>query len=220
MSNVIVPGFTTEGTTDIRFLESVIKRTFEQVAFECNSEIEVYDLTFLPCGKSGFADEMLKTAGVAFAKGMMVLCIHTDADDDTDQQAFSTRIEPAFESITSFQGEEICKNLVAIVPIQMTEAWLLADTDLLREELGTTKSDNDLGINRHPETIARPKELIGEAIRIVFDALPKRRRRPTLNDLYLPLGQKINLEKLSRLSSYQKFQEGVRAAYRRLNYLC
>lgn len=219
MSNIVVPGFTAEGPTDDRFLKSIIQRTFEQVAFECNSEIEVYDVTFLPCGKRGFTAEMLKTAKDAFSMGIMVLCIHTDADDASDEQARSNRIEPAFQAIASFEGREICKNLVAIVPVQMTEAWLLADIELIRDELDTTKSDRELGLNRQPETIARPKELIQQAINIVFDALPKRRRRPTLSDLYLPLGQKISLEKLSRLSSYQKFLEDVRDAYRRLHYL-
>jgi hypothetical protein len=219
MSNIIIPGFTAEGNTDVRFLASIIQRTFEQIAFECEGEIEVYEVTCLPTGKSGFAEEMLKVAKMAFDRGIMSLCIHTDADDDSDEQAFTSRIEPAFHAITTVEDAEICKNLVALVPVQMTEAWLIADTDLLREELGTTKSDQELGLNRSPETIAKPKELIEEAIRIAFDALPRRRRRPSLKDLYLPLGQKINIEKLSQLYSFQKFQEGVREAYRKLNYL-
>jgi len=202
MSNIIVPGFTAEGNTDVRFLESVIQRTFEYVAFECHTEIEVYDITYISSGKSSFVDEMLRVAETAYDRGIMVLCVHTDADDDSDKQAFEKRIEPAFRAIHSFQDKPVCKNLIAVVPVQMTEAWLLADVDLLREELGTTKSESELGLNRHPETIAKPKALIEDAIRIVFDELPKRRRRPTLSDLYLPLGQKNQFGEIGTIALF------------------
>jgi hypothetical protein len=32
MSNIVIIGFATEGATDVRFLESIIRRTFEEVA--------------------------------------------------------------------------------------------------------------------------------------------------------------------------------------------
>jgi len=35
MSKQVIIGFTTEGKTDVQFLESVIQRSFEDVAFEC-----------------------------------------------------------------------------------------------------------------------------------------------------------------------------------------
>ncbi|MCO6491039.1 MAG: hypothetical protein J5I98_21660 [Phaeodactylibacter sp.] len=43
MSNIVTIGFVTEGTTDVRFLENIIKRAFEEIAFDCSGEIEVYD---------------------------------------------------------------------------------------------------------------------------------------------------------------------------------
>jgi hypothetical protein len=47
MSKQIIIAVATEGTTDIRFLESIIQRTFEKIAFECSDLIEVFDPIFL-----------------------------------------------------------------------------------------------------------------------------------------------------------------------------
>lgn len=33
-------GFTTEGTTDVRFLEKIIERSFEEIAYECQGDVE------------------------------------------------------------------------------------------------------------------------------------------------------------------------------------
>lgn len=218
MSNIIIAGYTAEGTTDVRFLESVIRRTFEEVAKECATEIEVYDLQHIHTGKSEFANEIIIAAQKADSIGVMVLCVHTDADSESDETAFTHKIMPAFESVQAFDNA-ICKNLVAIVPIRMTEAWILADKELLKEEVGTHLEDRNLGINRPPETIADPKQAIKELMRIAYESIPRRRQRPDISELYLPLGQKIRLEKLASLSSYNKFKESVRAAYRKLNYL-
>lgn len=110
--------------------------------------------------------------------------------------------------------------MVAIIPIQETEAWLLADKELLKQEIGTNKTDNELGINRQPEEIANPKEVIETAIRIARADMTRRRRSQlTITDLYLPIGQSVDLEKLELLSSYRDFKNNIREAFIQLNLL-
>ena len=218
MSNIIVVGFTTEGTTDTRFLEGVIRRTFEKIAFDCKGEIVVYDIRHIQTGKGDFPSRIEKAATEAARQGVMVLCVHTDADSADDADAFGFRIQPAFQRIKD-TGNHACEILVAVVPVQMTEAWMLADGELLKNELMTAKTSAELGIDRKPEMFADPKATLKEAIRIAFEDMPKRRRRLDISELYLPLGQKIPLEKLSSLSSFQKFETAVRDAYKQLNYL-
>jgi hypothetical protein len=41
MTPQIIIGFATEGSTDALFLENIIQKTFEDVAFECHRPIEV-----------------------------------------------------------------------------------------------------------------------------------------------------------------------------------
>ena len=40
MSNFILAGLFTEGTTDVRFLSSVVERTLVDVVFDCAGEFE------------------------------------------------------------------------------------------------------------------------------------------------------------------------------------
>ena len=73
--------------------------------------------------------------------------------------------------------------------------------------------------HRAAENVARPKELIKEVIRIATQDLPKRRRRLDISELYLPLGQKLNLAELDQLESYRKFKQSVRQSFINLNFL-
>lgn len=220
MSNIVIIGFATEGRTDIRFLGNVIERTFEDIAFECLKELEIHSVQHIPTQKENFVAETVNAAKESNKRGVMVLCVHTDADRRSDSAAFEERIAPAFQAVKNTDGE-ICKNLIPIVPIQMTEAWMLADPERLKEEIGTDKSLLDLKLNRTPEDIADPKKVIKDSLHIAFEDQTRRKRKRSLGiaELYLPMGQKVDLQKLSRLSSYQKFREGVREAYRKLGYL-
>jgi hypothetical protein len=218
--NILIIGFTSEGSTDVRFLESIIRRTFEAVACECEGDIQIYDVQHLPTEGNTFTDEVLRAAQKAENNGVMVLCVHADADDDIDANVQKNKIKPAFEAV-AMQNERLCKNLVAIIPVRMTEAWMLADKELLKQEIGTHKSDSELGLARRAETIADPKAAIENAIRITFEDSTRRKRNRSLDisELYLPMGQKLSLEKLALLPSYVKFRNAVREAFVKLNYL-
>ena len=113
-----------------------------------------------------------------------------------------------------------CKHIVAIVPIQMTESWMLADKNLLKEEIGIEKTDAELGIHLNPEAITNPKSLIENIIRLSKEDLPKRRRNRGLNisDLYQIIGQKIEISELEKLSSYVKFKNSLIEKLRELSY--
>lgn len=215
----IIIAYATEGTTDIRFLESVIKRTFEEVALECLQELEIFDPIHIPKFAGSIEEKALHYASQAIDNGATILCFHVDADDRTDAKAFNERINPAFDAIMKAEIE-VCENLVAIVPVQMTEAWMLADKELLKRQLGTKKNDEELGINKNPEYFSDPKVIIESAIRVARDSLPKRRRAElSIGELYQPIGQTIRLNELEILPSYQKFKESVREAFKQLNYL-
>ncbi|QKZ12964.1 DUF4276 family protein [Spirosoma sp. KUDC1026] len=221
MSQVITVGFITEGTTDVRFLNSIIRRTFDDLTWECQQAIDVYPPTALTISKIGltFSEYVLEAARAAEDDKLMVLCVHTDADDESDTNTFAHRISPAFADVETCT-DAVCKNLVAIVPVRMTEAWMLADKEALKAEIGTDKTDAQLGLIRPPESIADPKETIKDAIRLAFDHRSRRsRNQASISDLYEPLGATVRLERLALLPSYQKFQEAVREAFRRLNYL-
>ena len=220
MNRQMIIGFTTEGNTDVRFLESIVQRSFESIAFECDGQIEVLPVQYIEKQTGDFTEVVKLYAQQAAERGIMVLCVHCDADERTDTGTFKHRIEPAFTVICNTEGRSLCKTLVPIVPVVMTEAWMLCDTELLKAEIGTDKSDVDLGIDRFPEEYNDPKECIQNAIRIGRQGFTKRRRGDLrISELYLPIGQQLSLSRLETLPSYRKFKEAVRYAFKEWNYL-
>lgn len=219
MSNIITIGYTTEGTTDKRFLDSIIKKTFDQIAFECETMIEVYDPVYIPLKKSdNFVDDVCELAVYAFSIGISVLCIHVDADAVDDSDVFARKINPAFFKIETCQIN-VCKNTIAIVPVRMSEAWMLADKEVFKSELQTNLTDETLGINKFPESFADPKAVIREALRIAQENLPQRRPKVTISEIYQPIGQKASILELEKLNSFRKFKEAIRNSFIKLNYL-
>lgn len=221
MIRQIFVGLVTEGPTDNRFLESVVKRTFENIAFECKHDVDTYiRLINVKKVSLNFVEyiEAASKAGMSEI-GVMTLGVHTDADRDTYEERIKNKIEPVRNHLAKLADAEYCKLITPIIPVRMIEAWMLADKQLLREEIGTDMSDNELGINKDPEMIADPKAVIERAIKIATAHLPKRRQRLSIAELYSSIGTKIEIEALLQLTSYRKFQEEVRETYRALNYM-
>lgn len=223
MSNFILAGLFTEGTTDVRFLKAVVKNTLDNVAFDCTGDIET-ELVVVDIEKKNldFNNQLLKASLKAGELGAVILFVHADSDDVNDLNTFKNKINPALSFIDNqdIQGE-FCKDIVAIVPVFMTESWMLADKELLKEEIGVEENDADLGIDKKPEEINDPKKAIEDVIRKSKENLTKRRRSKGLliSDLYQIIGQKIELEKLQELTSYNKFKDSLRDSLRNLNYL-
>lgn len=221
MGKQIFIGLATEGTTDTRFLESIVKRTFDDIAFrECQQDIDVYvHPLHVPKIGLSFPDYVAKVSHEGVSQvGIMTLAIHTDADKDSYEVRRQNKVIPAQKRLDAL-SDDYCKLLTPVIPIRMIEAWMLADTSLLKEEIGSSLSDHELGLDRPPETIADPKQTIENAIRIANTHLPKRRHHLHISDLYDLIGDKISLPALSRLSSYRLFQDAVRSTYKRLHYL-
>lgn len=215
-------GFTTEGTTDVLFLEKIIERSFEEIAYECIGDVEpvIWPLKVNKTDLS-FSEYALEAAQKGINEiGMTILCIHADADDSTNQSVLTNKFAPARDLINSQSDDSTCKVIVPVIPVQMMEAWMLADKELFKKEIGTTKTDNELKINRIPESIADPKAVIEEAIRISQQEKTKRKRRELkIGDIYLAMGQKMSFDKLKQLQSYRQFQDDIRKAYRELHLL-
>jgi len=81
VSRQVSIGFTTEGPTDFRFLESVIQRSFEDVAFECSGQVEVLPVQYIEKQNGNFVDVVKNYAQEAERLGVMVLCVHADANE-------------------------------------------------------------------------------------------------------------------------------------------
>ena len=218
MSNILQIGFTVEGTTDERFLSNIIRKTYENLVFECSSDIEVHSPEFLETDSTDFIAG-IEALAVEY-DFFHVICVHCDADSKDATRVLSNKINPAFDAVR--RNINACKNLVAVVPVRMTEAWMMCDLDLLKQKIGTSMSNADLNLPEKVhqiERIANPKHTINETIRLSQTEISRRRRKLTISDLYSPISQELSIESLMNLPSYQKFAEDARDSLRELNYL-
>lgn len=222
MSNFILAGLFTEGTTDVRFLSSVVERTLQDVAYDCTGDIET-KLEIIKINKKNlnFNQQVLEASKVAFEKfGIVILFVHTDSDSADDELVFNSKINPAHKELLLQDENLYCKELVAIVPIQMTEAWMIADKALLKSQIGIDKTDSELGIHINPEQISDPKNQIEKIIQLSKEDLSKRKRGKGLqiSELYQIIGQTVELTDLEKLSSYLKFKNALVTKLKDLNF--
>lgn len=219
MSNILTIGLVSEGTTDQRFLPNIIKRTFEELSFECKGEIEVYDVEIIEKKGTSFIDNVLNAS--KDYSWLNILCIHTDSDDISDKDVLNNKISPTIEKVKTLDENNNCKNIVFVVPIQMTESWMLADPELLVEEIGTKKTVQDLNLPTSLiENISDPKQKIMDCItKALAEQTSRRKNSIKISDLYSPISQKISLNTLKNLSSYNKFRDNCIESLKILSYL-
>jgi len=212
--NTIIFALYAEGRTDERFLPLIIQRTAIDILIRRGKKIVyVADPAVLVLENpepSSRAERILRAAQQA--SGYHALIVHADADHPTAYQAMKERIQPGFERVlTERDKNEVCRQLVPIIPIRMTEAWMLADIEALQEVIGTDLDAERLGISkkRNIESDTDPKQTIKEAVRNAEANSSPRRRRIKLASLYEPLAGRIRLERLQSLSAYRQFADDL-----------
>ncbi len=210
---MLVLGLFVEGPTDNDFLPPVIRRTAEQILAE-HEQSSIYEASILLIQltndqKKDRAESILQAACDAY--GYHALIVHSDADDPEPDKARFERIEPGFKLVQE-TNENVCKDLIAIIPVQAIEAWILADYELLLKEVGTDLTAIDLGIPetaKYVQKISRPKRRLEEALQKAYASRSRRRRESDIRFLYQPMGEKINLERLHQVPSYLQFVEDL-----------
>lgn len=208
-----------EGPTDERFLPIIIQRTAEKILRERSrfvvDVLEPIDLRkeIRPGTYKNQAERILLAA--QHAAGYHALIVHVDADDRTHHDAIYERIQPGFDLVKASK-EDVCRQLIPIIPIRMTEAWMLADPEAFKEVVGTDVPTRNLGLPARPHQVEAeldPKHQLRQAIKLASASRPRRRRRRgiRLGHLYEPLARQIRLERLSAVPAYQRFVDDLTA---------
>jgi hypothetical protein len=220
---VLVLGLFVEGSTDYDFVPPVIRRTTEQILAQHDQsgiyEASVLIIQLTTNQKKDRAESILQAACDAY--GYHALIVHSDADDPEPSKAIFERIEPGFKLVQE-TNENACKDLVAIIPVQAIEAWILADYELLLREVGTDLKANDLGIPeiaKYVQKISKPKRRLEEAVQKAYASRSRRMREIDIRFLYQPIGEKINLKRLQQVPSYLQFVEDLTETLTNLNLI-
>lgn len=212
-----------EGSTDRYFLPSIIRRTSRRILDQHGqSKVVVEPVDLIEINKVGLGQDECILQAAQKAIGNHILIIHCDADHPTSEKALKERFLPGYELVQQVK-EQICSSLVPIIPVQATEASMLAaNHDLLQREIGTNKSARDLGLvsrARQVESDPDPKQTLKEIIRKANEERSRRRREVDLSLLYAPLGREISLERLSNVPSYKQFVKGLTETLKILNLI-
>ncbi len=209
-----------EGSTDQLFLPPVIVRTAQYIlAQHAQQEVTVEPIEVIEIDKRDLGRDECIVIAAQKAIRYQALIVHSDADAPSAEEALRYRIQPGFDLVQ--KQKQVCKNLLPIIPIQAIEAWMLADHQLLREEIGTHLSNRNLRIPEKAiqvESIAKPKERLQEIVQRAYAERQRRHRRARLNKLYEPLGIRISLERLRHLPSYKQFVADLTTTLENLNF--
>jgi hypothetical protein len=224
MSQVMVALYA-EGSTDGKFLPQIIKRTTDSILSQHDRhgiEVSLSDCQWEKPAKTAKRVECILHVARKTA-GYHVLIIHSDGDNRGYEQTVAELFQPGKSRVLSASMyENVCTDLVPLIPVRMTEAWMLADPDALCTVLGKKVDVRILGMPIKAKLVEKefnPKITLDHVIKCVYPRAPKDQRQEYKNRLYKGLGSEISLKRLSDVPSYQRFVEDLTDTLRMLNFI-
>jgi len=145
-----------------------------------------------------------------------VVFVHRDAEAN----------DPQLRVAEIASGLEACNcplPFVAVVPVRMTEAWLLLDEQAIRDVAGNPRGMMPLDLPRHSrvENVANPKELLKEVLFTAADLSGVRRQRNftrSFSDQRRQLLGRLDVDgPIGQLPSWQAFTDNLNEAVRQLD---
>ena len=194
-------GLYAEGKTDYDFLIPLLERLLDDLLAQHYPGQSTALPPLLPLGaeeESGTRREARIAEVIRQShETCQLFVIHADADGDA-ARARSERIEPGVR-----RGLTGLANVAAAacIPIQMIEAWMLVDDEVLRRLGGEAPE-----LPPDPERVRDPKQTLAE----ILDA-KRRGRRP---NVYQFVGENVRLPALRRLPGFRAFEDELIAALR------
>jgi hypothetical protein len=191
-----------EGRSDDLFLPEVLRRSAQAV---CGAWVEVANPLPVRAGCGPASHDALLEALDREDGAFTLVVYHHDGKSHPDQvrQAIAQ-----FRARVDGSGRQ--EPVVALVPVQETEAWALADGDALRAVLGVTWSDAQMLLphrTRELESDPDPKATLHELFKKVT---------PWDVEYLARLGECVSLERLRELPAFQRWEDDLAEAIRTL----
>ena len=194
-----------EGTSDKALLP--ILRWVLACASPVSSRIEWIDTSSVQPRRATLLDKVKAAKTICQCD---LLFVHRDSDKQSP--------ELRYEEIRQAVGDQ---NHVAVVPIRMTEAWLLIDAESIRAASGKPSGVEDLGLPplAKLEAEAEPKDTLYKVLKRAHGATGRRAHSfhpPTAAQRLADLIE--DWTPLRRLSAFQRLEEDTRSALRALGH--
>ncbi|WP_328339325.1 DUF4276 family protein [Micromonospora sp. NBC_00421] len=196
-----------EGVTDDQFLPRLLARALTEI---CQSEfedaVEVADVQPLrdrkgPCSTA----DVIRLVEQNPASFSLIFFHH-------DQGASADRVAAEWlRPLRQLWGDR-AEQLIAVVPVRETEAWLLTDGDALRTALGVRWTDAEMGLPAQPRRVER----IADPKKVLNDIMGRVSRSTT--DHFGQLGELVSLARLDDVPAYRQWWSDTLDALTRLGY--
>ncbi len=202
--------FCGEGPSDERFITNLSERIIQEYLFQNNITAEI---SWFKIKKTGNSEQSVINASIQ-SKSQDFLILHRDADCESVEICFNNHFQSGLNKVKQKKKEDICKNIVLSIPVQETEAWILCDKSKLQDLIETDLDYNSLNLTYklgRIESIADPKGIIENAIKIHKERLPRRKRKFAVNssEIYERAGQEVDMNQLEHLESFQLFKHNL-----------
>jgi|GEM_PF-6865653 len=202
--------FCGEGPIDERLIINLSERIIEEYLFQNSITAEI---SWLRIKKTGNSEESVISASIQ-SKSQDFLIFHRDADFESVEICISNHFQSGLNKIEQKKKEDACKNIVLSIPVQETEAWILCDKPKFKDLIETDLDNRTLNLTYkigRIESIADPKRIIEDAIKIHKDSLPRRKRKFAVNlsEIYERAGQEVDMDLLEHLRSFQLFRNNL-----------
>lgn len=224
MSTTLVIALFVEGRTDERFLPILIQRTAESILLQHGRKtVDVLEpiITRPRQAFTNHAERILVLARETV--GYHILIIHVDADFPTSERALGERIQPGLTRIQEARnnGDRVCEYVIPIIPVQMVEAWMLADAITLHQVLGSGVPLEALSLPARPhqvESVPYPKEMLFTVVSQALGNRARRRRNIHREIILLQelLARRIQLSELQKIPSFLEFERYLRITLQHL----
>ncbi|NJN73717.1 MAG: DUF4276 family protein [Limnothrix sp. RL_2_0] len=189
----------TDGSSD-KSLMSIIDWLLESLEPEIAIQSEWADLGRLRTPPKKLSDRIVTSLDLYPCD---LLFIHRDAENQPMEKRIS-EIDDAIKLINS----QISVEYIPIIPIRMTEAWLLIDESAIRQAAGNPRGKNSLNLPliKKIESISDPKVVLQNLLKEASN-LPARRRQSISNHRVATLI--TDFSPLEALSAFQKLKLNV-----------
>lgn len=190
----IIFGIFAEGPTDYRFFSILLERYLTHFCHINEVEVDILPAILIRNKENfplGFIEKMkyIEQDNVG-AKGLPYIFVHNDADARTLDQVLDFKWKP-------WMDECIDKSTwLAVIPIKMTETWMLVDVEALKSTFIIGERDiREIIGNGNPEGITEPKYKLEEILR--------RGKQKRITNFEENLAKRIRLDLLEQLPSFQ-----------------
>jgi hypothetical protein len=137
-----------------------------------------------------------------------ILFIHRDAESVSHQERCSEIISTV-QSLPELKGKT---PYICVVPVRMTEAWLLFDETAIRRAAGNPNGKMKLNLPsiRKADKIQDPKELLFQVLKVASGLNPSRKKRLNLSVCRHRVAEYLNdFSPLRNLDAFRRLEDDI-----------